>query len=290
MGHSGERPSERDEAKASTAARPIHHWLSSHALRVGLAFAVVVLWGLAGWSLIVAGVALGAILIVRLVERFVPQGWRRFSGLVVLAAVIGYLVWTVETAWSIGVAVGAGAVSVTLLRWRKWKPVTAAIVLLIGSSVGYGVWQYQEAHKPLLTPEEHEYNVSTLRLREPRLFAQRLNSSVLVGDSWGVCFMFSDEARPKFTASIPGATSCEDAVGRMREQVRDTRMYEYPGWDPSALKVEGKAATFDLCKVYWGDILSGVRHDVGPKFGRLTLANPIGPGWIITDYEPCPNE
>lgn len=252
MGHSGERPHEPNQYTARGTQGQVHRWLTGHAFGLGLAGAVAVLWGLSGWWLIVAGVALGAVVIVRLVERFVPEVWRRFSGPAVLAAVIGYLVWTAETAWVVGVAAGVAAVVVAMLRWRRWQPAAVAALLLVGSAVGYGVWQYQEAHKPLLTPEEHEYNVSTLRLREPRLFAQRLHSAVLAGDEWGVCFMFSDEARPKFTASIAGATSCEDAVRRMREQVRDPRKYEYPSWDSSALQVNGKTATFDLCKVYWG--------------------------------------
>ncbi|MEU7528598.1 hypothetical protein AB0A74_22900 [Saccharothrix sp. NPDC042600] len=255
-----------------------------------MASALAVLWGLSGWSLIVAWVALGAAAVVRVVERFVPEGWCRFSGPLVLAAVVGYLVWTAETVFAVGVATGVAAVVVVVLRWRRWQPVAVAALLLVGSAAGYGVWQYQEAHRPLLTPDEHEFNVSMLRLREPRLFAQRLNSAVLVGDEWGVCFMFSDDARAQFTASIPGAASCEDAVRRMREQIRDPRKYEYPSWDSSALQVNSKTATFNLCEVYWGDVFSGARHDVGPKFGRLTLTNPVGPGWIISDYEPCPSQ
>lgn len=275
---------------ADTRPRPTRPgWLTTRrAVLIGLGVAAVTMWGLAGWHLWALGVALAAVLLVRLVERFVPAGWRHISGPLVLVLIVGALAQLADSPWSWGIAAGLIAVAATAPRWRRWPPLAVALVLLVGSAVGHGVWQYQQDHKPLLTPEEHEYNVSQLRLREPRLFAQRLNASINVGDDWGVCFMFNDHARQQFTASVSGATSCEDAVQRLHDQIRDRRRYDYPSWDSDALHVDGKRATFDLCRVYWGDVFSGAVHDVGPKLGKLTLENPVGPGWIITDYQPCP--
>ncbi|XVV03230.1 hypothetical protein ACQPW3_38840 [Actinosynnema sp. CA-248983] len=248
----------------------------------------VVLWSLGGFTVWIFAVLVAALVVVRLAQPLLPRVVQPYGVLLIPVTVFVFGWWWVDSWWARGVGVGVALVVVLLRAWRNWKALTVAAIVVAGMSVGYGIERHHRVGSELPSAHDREYNISTLRLREPRLFAQRLNSAVLVGDEWGVCFMFSDSARPKFTASIAGASSCEDAVRKMREQIRDPRKYEFPGWDSSALKVDGKTATFDLCQVYWGDVFSGVRHDVGPKFGRLTLSNPIGPGWVITDYEPCP--
>lgn len=256
-------------------------------LGLSVGIGAVALWSLGGFTVWIFAALVAALIVVRLAQPLLPRAVQPYGVLLIPAAVFAFGWWWVDSWWARGIGFTVALVVALLRTWRTWKPLSVAAALLVGVSVGYGI-ENNRADSQLPSAQDHEFNVSTLRFREPRLFAQGLNSAVLVGDEWGVCFMFSDDARPKFTASIPGATSCEDAVRRMREQVRDPRKYEFPGWDSEALQVNGKTATFDLCQVYWGDIFSGVAHDVGPKFGRLSLANPIGPGWVITDYEPCP--
>ena len=151
---------------------------------------VVVLLALDGldWPVVVTG--LGALVVVRLVVGLLPTGLARASALsLVLVVALVACVAVAPSVWPVVVAAGVvglgGALAVR--PWRWWPVVAEFAVVLIGGTIGLAVWNCQQAHRSLLSPQEHEQEIARLRQPSPREVVGRLIADVASDQDGQAC-------------------------------------------------------------------------------------------------------
>ena len=254
--------------------------------------AVVLLLAVDGldWPVVITGAV--ALVVVRLVVGLLPTGPARAWALpVVLVVVLVACVAAAPSVWPLLVAAGVvGLVGALAVRaWRWWPVVAVFAMVLIGGTVGLVVWNYQQAHRPLLTPEEHEQEIARLRQPSPREVVGRLIADVASDQGTQACtWLFSPEAGHQLAAAT-GTDSCAAAVHQWATQVTDPRRYELVAWDydqtnpPAGLT----RVVVNACALSSGDPFNSTMP--GPQLGVLTIESPTAPGWLITRFQPCPH-
>jgi hypothetical protein len=260
--------------------------------------AALALWPLTGFPVIPLAVALGVLIAARVVLGFLPGFIRRRRTLVlsvVLLALDLYLISQVSVwAWLIaaGIALIAGGVA-AYPRLPVAVPLgVAGLAAIVSASVALAVEHHQaavaEQHQ---SRQEEQTHQAALLPPYPSDTLASLARNITQGNATAACLLFSanpqQDARPEFIRAVAGATSCPDAVARLRQQIANPAEYPNMRLDPDA-STTGLQPVINGCQAYWGDPVAGTSiPDPGPKLGRLTVQKQDGGGYQIIHYQAC---
>ena len=261
-------------------------WTPRLAAGVGLAGACLLLWPFAEWDWIPLAVAVGLLVLLRLLRLDgLLFGWApHVAGLVVLVLLI---LRTGPWEWALAISLAVLLAGIT--QWPRWHLLAVGGALVIVSTTGYVITQLQvSAAEEAQRDARSNLEASSLQLEEPgavvRAVMRRIASEPTVPDSAArACAYLTDAARAQFAASVE-APDCLAAVSRLSAGVTDRNRYAEPVVPPSAVVVTAGSATVDACRATWapGD-------PPGPALGRFTLSQLAGPGrgWQVTGYAAC---
>lgn len=249
---------------------------------VGLLLAFAVMWPLAGWPWWPIIVAVGLVLVLRVLTfDKLLSGWTGALAAGILA------VWCVPyvSVWTALTAAGAGGVLVGLLRLPRWHVLALAAVVLIPGAVGF-TWeriqdaraaqaelaeQATEAYAKVLpqTPDDALYTLHVL-LAEP-------------GGGTDFCYLFSAGAAAQFAASTH-TSGCDVAYSQLAGKVTNGTAYTQYNLPDTATTVTGDTAVVNGCAATWDST-----PPPGPQLGKLALARllPGDGGFQIVGYYPC---
>lgn len=272
--------------------RPPAWWGPLVAVGAGL-----LLSGLAGWPLLPAGIALGVVLIVRVLSFALPTAIRARAG--VLAAVAGLVVLVAQSSvWAVLTTVGlvAGAAALTQAgRTRLVGGVVAAVIAAVGVAGLLVARAVDEANAAEQMAETSAWNRAQLLPRTPEEAVRGLVRSIADGDTVPACAEFTDDGARAFAARA-GTPDCPTAVRGLHAQVVDAGLYGQVRRGAITTTASGAAPTLDGCHLSWSatpltDLLYGrpaASATPGPQLGVVTVVpSGYGVGWLITDVRPC---
>lgn len=121
----------------------------------------------------------------------------------------------------------------------------------------------------------------------PPAFGALLTKAIAHHDT-EVCTYFTDRGRQQLAAAV-GATSCEDAIEMLAQEVTDPDAYATPSNTAPAAAGRDGHVTVDVCHLRW--TTSSTRGGVtpGPQLGHLGLTqpNPDEPGYLVDGFRRC---
>lgn len=260
--------------------------------------AALLLWGLAGWSGIAAGVALGAAIALRLLGvLLLPRRLRERSAVLVLPVVI--LVLLVQSSWWAITLTGGLVVDALALTQRGRTRVAAALVgLAVAVAGGVGAVAAgivaaadQKAASAALDDVARGRILPHRPDQVPMDLMRRIARAVTEGRA--SCSIFDERGQREFLAAF-GSGDCLSALRAAGAQIRNPE--DYDRIDGASLVVQPRpdgAVVVDGCAVRWRDeslswVLSrplGPRP--GPPPGRLVVAPAFTVAWRITSFQRC---
>lgn len=285
-------------ASAGWPVRPV----PGRQLAVAEAAAVVLLWGLAGWSVVVLAVAVGAAIVLRLLRALLLPQRARERATVLVAPVVIVALAVQSTWWAVALTVGMLAAGLALSQRDPVRAVAAVLGVVLVMVGGIGLVVGAIAAR---AASDANYQAAGDTARA-QMLPHRPQDAVVEfarllarpdGDIPG-CAMFTDAGKAAFARALH-ANDCTVAMRTARAQIIDPTRYaaiDTTSVNATQATADGTAEA-DGCSIQWkptnalDTLLRGApetRPRPGPPPGRLILSQVYnGRAWQIADYRIC---
>lgn len=260
--------------------------------------AVLLLWGLTGWSVLALGMALGAALALRIVGvALLPR--RLLDRAAVLSLPVAVLALIVQsTWWAVALAAGLSFACLALTQRARTRAVAAGLGLALvaagGAGLGVGLvaaTASQEADRVAADEFSRGQILPHRPDQVPPDLMRRIVDATTRNEA--SCSNFDEHGQREFLAAF-GSSDCRSALQAAGAQI--VKPNDYDRIDASSLRVQPRpdgTVLVDTCAVRWRDealswVLSrpaGPRP--GPPPGRLVVAPAFTVAWRITAYQRC---
>jgi hypothetical protein len=241
--------------------------------------AALLLWPFSGFSWIPLLIALGALVLLRVLLGLLRlhralRGWDvHLAGLVVVAGLM-----TSTGPWAWGFAASIGVLLAGLVQLPRWRLAAAGAVLCVISGAGFGYARYADHAE--LVQRQAEASRQTFALmgeRRPERVLGALLEGIGQGDVLGVCALLDDRARQDFVTAA-GAADCASAVAAFRA----TDAAPLPDDRDVVAVQEADRWLVDGCSTPWATL-------AGTGVGRIEVRRSAPPGgtYFVSAFLPC---
>lgn len=275
-------PPAADPPPAAAPKRPSFNWQRLTRSRRGaaglaIASAALLLWPFSGWSWIPWLIAIGVLVLLRLLRLDgLLRGWVLHLGGVV--AVVGLMYSTTPWAWAFAASIGVLLAGLLQLPW--WHLAAVGALLCVVSGVGFGITSYRAAQvQREIESHAGDQLRSELGESRPGRILPAILQAVADDDPDPVCRLVLPAAETALLAAA-GTSDCPAAVAAMHGRgqalpIGDDTTLPQPrpvagGWEVNA------------CQTAWGVA-------AGREVGVISIGqtDPAVQRYNVTGFKPC---
>jgi hypothetical protein len=275
-------PPAADPPPAAAPKGPSFNWQRLTRSRRGaaglaIASAALLLWPFSGWSWIPWLIAIGVLVLLRLLRLDgLLRGWVLHLGGVV--AVIGLMYSTTPWAWAFAASIGVLLAGLLQLPWWHLAAVGALLCVVSGVGFGFSTYKTQQAVQAQQAAENAQ-SYSLEGERTPERVVGALLEDIAQNDVPAFCGLLDDQPRAD-VQRVTGAADCPAALATLLAR---SSVPQYQKLDAPTVQ-NGEVWMTDACRTAWATPSLG-----GPALGRIEVRKSPPPGgtYFISRFLPC---